>query len=202
MLKGWDRRWSKTSEPLSLAVHWAEVMWDKALGKDRPPNDEEVGYARMTSAPAHVQLGSLEQALAKMQALYGSWRVPWGDINRFQRNDGAITQSFDDRKPSIAVGFPSARWGSLASFGAQTYPGTKKRYGSSGNSFVAVVEFTPQGPKAMAVTAGGVNGHPASPHFSDQAQAYADGRLTPVPFDARDVTAQAAAVYRPGERRR
>ena len=54
---------------------------------------------------------------------------------------------------------------------------------------------------AMAVTAGGVHGNPASPHFADEAQAYADGRLLPVPFDARDVAAQAVAVYRPGERR-
>ncbi|HET9355669.1 MAG TPA: penicillin acylase family protein [Sphingomicrobium sp.] len=202
LLRGWDRRWGKDSEPLTLAVHWAEIMWDKALGKDRPPNDEEVGYSRMTAAPAWVQLASLEEAMAKMTGLYGGWRVKWGEINRYQRNDGAIVQKFDDRKPSIAVGFPSARWGTLASFGAQTYPGTKKRYGTSGNSFVAVVEFTPAGPKAMAVTAGGVNGDPASPHFADQAQAYADGRLLPVPFDGREVAAQAVAVYRPGERPR
>ena len=201
LLKGWDRRWGKQSEPLTLAVHWAEIMWDKALGKERPTNDEEVAYARMTAAPAAVQLASLDEAVAKMRGLYGGWRVKWGDVNRYQRATASIIQKFDDSKPSIAVGFPSARWGSLASFGAQTYPGTKKRYGTSGNSFVAVVEFTPQGPKAMAVTAGGVNGDPASPHFADQAQAYADGRLIPVPFDARDVAAQAVEVYRPGQRR-
>ncbi|WP_118858207.1 penicillin acylase family protein [Sphingomonas mesophila] len=201
LLKGWDRRWSKDSEALGLAVQWAETMWAQALGSDRPPNDEEVGYQRMTSAPAHVHLTALEQAVARLTELYGSWRVKWGDINRFQRNDGAIEQTFDDRKPSIAVGFPSARWGSLAAFEASTYPGTRKRYGVRGNSFVAVVEFTAQGPRAMAVTAGGVHGNPASPHFADQAQAYADGRLQPVPFDPRDVAAQAVAVYRPGERR-
>ena len=89
----------------------------------------------------------------------------------------------------------------IASFGAQTYPGTAKRYGTSGNSFVAVVEFTQRGPKAMAVTAGGVNGDPASPHFADQAQPYADGRLLPVPFDARDISEQAVEVYRPGDAR-
>ncbi|QIK97062.1 acylase [Sphingomonas sp. HDW15A] len=202
LLKNWDRRWRKDSEALSLAVNWAEIMWEKALGTDRPPNDEEVGYGRMIAAPANVQLETLTEAVAKMRDLYGDWRVKWGDINRFQRNDGSITQTFDDKKPSIAVGFPSARWGTLASFGAQTYPGTKKRYGTSGNSFVAVVEFTPTGPKAMAVTAGGVNGDPASPHFTDQAQAYADGRLLPVPFDAREIAAQAVEAYRPGEARR
>ena len=39
------------------------------------------------------------------------------------------------------MGFTSAMWGSLASFGARPYKGTKKLYGTSGNSFVAVVEF-------------------------------------------------------------
>ena len=202
LLKSWDRRWSKDSEALTLAVHWAETMWDKALGTEQPANIEEVAYQRMVSAPAQVQLAALDTALANLRSRHGHWRVKWGDINRLQRNDGAIVQRFDDAKPSIAVGFPSARWGSLASFGARTYPGTVKRYGTSGNSFVAVVEFTPTGPKAMAVTAGGVNGDPASPHFADQAQAYADGRLLPVPFSAAEVSAAAVEVYKPGDPRR
>ena len=202
LLRAWDRKWGADSEALSLGVHWAEAMWDEALGSDRPPNDEEVGYARMTAFTADRQLAALTKAVAQMRSLYGRWRVPWGDINRFQRNDGAIVQKFDDRKPSIAVPFPSARWGSLASFGAKTYPGTKKRYGTNGNSFVAVVEFTPQGPRAYAVTAGGVNGDPGSAHFLDQAQDYAAGRLNPVPFSDAEVARAAVETYHPGGPRR
>ena len=67
-------------------------------------------------------------------------------------------------------------WGSLASFGARPYPGTKKWYGTSGNSFVAVVEFGPK-VRAKAVTAGGESGHPGSKHFNDQATRYATGNL-------------------------
>jgi acyl-homoserine-lactone acylase len=201
LLRDWDRRWSKDSEALSLAVHWAEIMWDKALGSERPPNDEEVAFQRMTNAPAAAQLAALDEAMKKMTGLYGSWREPWGRINRFQRNDGAIVQKFDDSRPSIAVGFPEARWGSLASF-VTVRDGTAKRYGVRGNSFVAVVEFTPEGPRAMAVTAGGVNGDPRSAHFADQAQDYADGRLVPVPFSAAEIAANAAETYRAGDRRR
>lgn len=199
LLRGWDRRWAKDSEALTLAVHWAEAMWEEALGKDRPTNDEEVAFARMAAFSPGQRLAALERAMAKVERLYGTWRVKWGAINRLQRNDGAITQKFDDSKPSIAVGFPEARWGSLASF-VTVSPGTAKRYGVRGNSFVAVVEFTPSGPRAMAVTTGGVNGNPASPHFFDQAQAYADGRLIPVAFDARAIAAQAIEVYSPGQR--
>ena len=202
LLRGWDRRWGADSEALTLAVHWAEQAWDEALGSDRPTNDEEVGFARMAALPADRQLAVLDKALTKLNGLYGTWRVAWGAINRFQRNDGAIVQTFDDRKPSIAMPFPSARWGSLAAFEAGTYPGTAKRYGTRGNSFVAVVEFTPTGPRAIAVTAGGVNGDPSSPHFVDQAGDYAAGRLRPVPFTPAEVARTAVEAYHPGEPRR
>ena len=79
------------------------------------------------------------------------------------------------------MGFPSALWGSLASFGARAYPGTKKWYGTSGNSFVAVVEFG-KTVRAKAVTAGGESGNPASRHFNDEAGRYATGDLREVYF--------------------
>ena len=77
--------------------------------------------------------------------------------------------------------FTSSQWGSLASFGARAYPGTKKWYGTSGNSFVAVVEFG-DSVRAQAVTAGGESGDPASKHFNDEAQRYATGNLRDVYF--------------------
>ncbi len=201
MLRRWDRRWSEDSEALTLAIHWGEAMWEEAIGKDRPTNQYEVAFARMTAFAPGRKLAALERAIAGLRSLYGGSQVKWGTINRFQRNDGAIVQTFDDKKPSLPVPFPSARWGSLAAFEASTYTGTAKRYGTRGNSFVAVVEFTPTGPRAFAVTAGGVNGNPASPHFLDQAQDYAAGRLNPVPFTPAEVGSAAAEGYRPGEAR-
>lgn len=120
-----------------------------------------------------------------------------GEINRYQRNDGAIVQEFSDAKPSIPVPFTSSRWGSLASFGAKAYRGTKRYYGTSGNSFVAVVEFGPR-LRAWAVTAGGVSGHPDSPHFDDQAERYASGGLRPVYFHPGDLKGHVERRYRPG----
>ncbi len=202
LLRAWDRRWSADSEALTLAVHWSEAMWDEVMGADRPSNANEVGYARFIAAAPDRKLAALDSAIAQLQKLYDNWRVTWGTINRFQRNDGAIAQTFDDKKPSLAVPFPSARWGSLAAFEAWTYPGTAKRYGTKGNSFIAVVEFTPQGPRAFAVTAGGVNGDPASAHFLDQAPDYAAGQLNPVPFTEAEVARAAVETYHPGEARR
>jgi acyl-homoserine-lactone acylase len=97
------------------------------------------------------------------------------------------------------VGFTSAQWGSLAAFGARTYPGTKKRYGTSGNSFVAVVEFG-DSVRAKAVTAGGESGDPASPHFNDQAERYTTGNLRDVYFYPSQLIGHTERTYRPGEK--
>ena len=76
------------------------------------------------------------------------------------------------------------------------YPGTKRYYGTSGNSFVAVVEFGPR-VRAWAVTAGGVSGHPGSPHFDDQVGRYASGDLRRVYFHPDELEGHVERRYRP-----
>ena len=143
-------------------------------------------------------------ALDKLTADFGKWQTPWGEINRFQRNDGAISQVYDDSKPSTPVMFASARWGSLASFGRAAardrarYSAAKKWYGVSGNSFVAVVEFGDQ-VKARAVTAGGLNSVPGSKHFNDQAERYATGNLRDVYFYREQLKGHTEREYKPGQ---
>jgi acyl-homoserine-lactone acylase len=196
-LKAWDRRWSARSTETSLAVFWGEAMWAKAApaAKAQGLNPYDFMADRLTAAD---KLAALAEASDRLTADFGSWKTPWGQINRFQRNDGAIVQTFDDAKPSIPVPFTSAQWGSLASFGAKRWPGTKKYYGTLGNSFVAVVEFGDK-VRARAVSAGGESGDPASPHFNDQALRYSQGNLRDVYFYPEDVKKHAVKTYRPGE---
>jgi acyl-homoserine-lactone acylase len=129
---------------------------------------------------------------------FGSWQTSWGEINRFQRVNDDIAPKFDDSAPSIPVPFTSSRWGSLASFGARAYPGTKKCYGTNGNSFVAVVEFG-DSVRARAITAGGESGNPSSPHFNDEAQRYSTGNLTNVYFYPSQLKGHIERVYHPGD---
>lgn len=185
LLAAWDHRWSLTSTETSLAVFWADALWErtaKAAGVPLAP----VQQALMAQASDAEMLAALDAAIARLKADFGSWQVPWGEINRFQRLDGAIVRTFDDAKPSVPVPFVSANWGSLASFGAQRYPGTRRYYGDYGNSFVAVVEFGPR-IRARAVMAGGLSSDPASPHFNDQASRYAQGNLREVHFYPEDL---------------
>ena len=143
------------------------------------------------------QLIALRAAAEELTNDFGDWRVPWGEINRYQRLNGNIVQDFNDGEPSIPVGFASGRWGSLASFGARTYPGTNRMYGTSGNSFVAVVEFGER-LTAKAITAGGLQSDPSSPHFDDQAEMYANGEFRDVLFYRQDVEANLERAYNPG----
>ena len=150
-----------------------------------------------TRATPAQQLEALAAASDRLQADFGTWKTPWGEVNRFQRLTGDIVQPFNDAGPSIPVAFTSARWGSLASFGARTYPGTKRLYGTSGNSFVAVVEFGDR-VRARAVTAGGESGDPTSKHFNDQAERYATGNLREVYFYPGELTGHTERRYHPG----
>jgi len=144
-----------------------------------------------------VALAALAAASDRLTADFGSWRTPWGSINRFQRLDDSITSHFDDSKASIPVPFASATWGSLASFGARAYSNTKKWYGTSGNSFIAVVEFG-DSVRARAVTAGGESGNPKSKHFNDQAERYARGDLREVYFYPSQLKGHTERTYHPG----
>jgi len=195
-LRGWDYRWSVDSVPTSLAVFWGEEMVKRVSGGQFLAG--MATYDRIDAAPARVKVEALAAASDRLVRDFGRWQVPWGEINRFQRLTGDIDHPFSDAGPSIPVGFTSARWGSLASFGAAPHRGTKRWYGTSGNSFVAVVEFGPR-VRARAVTAGGESGHPASPHFNDQAQRYATGNLREVYFWPDQLKGHTERTYRPGD---
>jgi acyl-homoserine lactone acylase PvdQ len=200
LLRGWDYRWGVNSVPTSLAVFWGTTI-ERQTGRessDAGMSDEDYIAQRV---PAAALLESFATAVARLERDFGGWQTPWGQINRFQRLDDQIDSHFDDAKWSIPVPFTSAIWGSLASFGARAYSNTKRWYGTSGNSFIAVVEFG-DSVRARAVTAGGESGDPDSPHFNDEATQYAMGALRPVYFYRSQLGGHTEAIYHPGDERR
>ena len=197
VLRDWDFRWGVASVPTSLAVFWGDDLRRRVAADARNAGIPLENYvaAKMTGEQL---LQSLSAASEKLTADFGTWKTPWGDINRYQRIDDDIVPRFTDAGPSIPVGFTWGFWGSLASFSARPYPGTKKWYGSGGNSFVAVVEFG-ETVRARAVTAGGESGNPASPHFNDQAKRYSTGDLRDVYFYRSQLQGHTRREYHPGE---
>jgi acyl-homoserine-lactone acylase len=191
VLQKWDLRWGVDSVATSLAVFW---------GQEVTKASHPVGYEDEFVAPVlpdDLALKALAAASDKLKADFGSWQTPWGEINRFQRLTGDIVQPFNDSKPSTPVGFTYSAWGSLASFAARPYPGTRRWYGTAGNSFVAVVEFGKK-VRARAVTAGGESGHPDSPHFNDEVERYRTGNLREVYFYPAQWKGHTERRYRPG----
>ena len=195
-LKAWDRRWALTSIATSLAHFWGEELWKQAIAQGDLGGLSTYDYIATKMTPRQ-RLEACAAASDKLQTDFGSWKTPWGEINRFQRLTDDIVHPFDDSRPSIPVGFAAGRWGSLASFAARSYNGSKKIYGTSGNSFVAVVEFGDT-VKAHAITAGGQSGNPSSPHFNDQAARYAEGNLRDVYFYPAQLEGHIEREYHPG----
>jgi acyl-homoserine-lactone acylase len=197
VLRSWNYRWSAGSVAQTLAMAWGEALRHSLNApKSEPGNKVMSRLARDTTPALNLQL--LDETITSLARDFGRWQVPWGEINRFQRISAAINRPYHDAAPSIAVPFGEGRYGSLASFRSEPRAGTKRWYGNYGNSFVAVVEFGPR-VRAIAVTAGGESGNPASPHFNDQAASYAAGALRPVYFYPDALKGHVERQYRPGE---
>jgi len=202
LLKNWDFRVAVNSVEMTLTNFYLMAYFNSGkipsmTGNKRITRLGRFDYMSKTATPEE-RLEVFQNGIDKLTEDFGSWETPWGEFNRYQRNDGEIFQEFDDTKPSLAVGMASSSWGALASFGARFGENTKRIYGTSGNSFVAVVEFGDK-VKAKSMLAGGQSGDPESPHFDDQAQRYADGEFKDVAYYREDVEKRAKKTYHPGQ---
>jgi acyl-homoserine lactone acylase PvdQ len=202
ILQTWDYRSGVNSVATTLAVEWGQRLLPAINNAVVPGNiyDDIVSRAitfAETALPKQL-LEPLMVTVNDLESRYGTWKMPWGDINRLQRISSDIDNKFDDSKSSLPVGFVSSTWGMLPSFNSRTFPGTKKRYGYNGNSFIAAVEFGKK-IKAKSLLAGGESGHEDSPHFFDQGEAYTKGRFKEVLFYKEDVLKHAEKTYHPGE---
>ena len=197
-LRDWDLRTSADSAPTALAIFWGQHLIDQKGAQARDADKPVYDYLVENLTDAE-RLDALGAAAAEIQRDFGRLGTPWGEINRFQRLTGDIVQPFDDAKASLPVGLAPSQWGALASFDSAKPRSTKRIYGSVGNSFVAAVEFGPT-VRAKAIMTGGESGDPSSPHFTDQALMYSEGRFRDVLFTPQEVSAHAERSYHPGER--
>lgn len=201
LLNAWDHNYAAASVAQTVATYWAERLLRLARPRAQPGQPlDQMALIRFAikSSTAPEKVNALQETLDELTASFGNWRQPWGEINRFQRLTGRIEEVYDDKKPSLPVAFTSSAWGSLAAFGSRARPGTQKRYGDVGNSFVAVVEFGPR-VRARSVLAGGVSGQPGSPHFTDQAPLYVQQQFKDIWFYPEDIRQHAERTYSPGQ---
>ncbi len=196
-LRTWDRSASASSVATTLAIEWAARLGARVPPAPTPEAaTNAVGnfdyMAKNISGEEKLRL--LQTTIRELENLYGTWQVAWGDVNRFQRTPNG---KFDDSKSSLPVGLGPGTWGSLPSYVSRR-ANTKKRYGYSGNSFVAAVEFGKK-LKAKTIMTGGESFDPSSPHYTDQAPGFVEGRFKDIHFYKEDVMKHQKRSYRPGE---
>ncbi len=201
LLKQWDYRVAESSVATALAIEWAQLLSPsiRKVYVDDGEADQVLTTKRFAdSASANTLLNPLLTVVHTFTQKFGKWSIAWGDINRFQRVSNDIRQQYDDEKESFPIAFASSLWGMLPAYNSNYFPGTKKRYGTSGNSFVCAVEFGKR-LKAKSLLAGGVSGDVKSPHFNDQLLMYTKGQFKDVLFYKEDVVKNAEKMYQPGK---
>jgi acyl-homoserine lactone acylase PvdQ len=201
ILSAWDNTTSEESVATTIAIEWAQRLLPIIMrsSEDDENADQVEKFKRFaTEASAHTLLKPLVEVTNDLVDRFGTWKVEWGEMNRYQRLSDEIDEFHDDAQPSLAVGFAASTWGCLPSFVSRTFRGTKMRYGYNGNSFVCAVEFGKK-IKAKSLLTGGQSGNRESKHFKDQALLYSKGQFKDVLFYKEDVVKHAEKTYHPGE---
>ena len=197
ILNAWDYKTDTASIATTLAIEWAQRLQNSI---SRTEGIDIVAKTKNFSAKATRDelLNPLSAAIDDLEKKFGTWKISWGSINRFQRISNDVNNVFNDEAPSFPVPFVSSAYGMIPSYTSRYFEGNKKRYGVNGNSFVAAVEFGPR-IKAKSLLAGGESGDENSPHFFDQGKMYSEGKFKDVLFYKEDVLKAAVKTYHPGE---
>jgi acyl-homoserine-lactone acylase len=199
-LLDWDCKCSIHSTQATLCVFWYEQLYGLLTSSTRETLRPEV------LSDVAAQFRALKDAATKLESLYGSWKVPYGDVNRLQRHaniaDFFEKIPFNDRLPSLPVAGVQGPVGSVFTvYYTPPLPIVRpmvKRYAVVGSSYMASIEFGDH-IKTKSLLQYGSSGNPDSPHFFDQAKLLSERRLKEAWFYWDDVLAHAKQSYHPGE---
>ncbi|RBJ85583.1 acylase [Pseudomonas sp. MWU12-2534b] len=182
-LKSWDR--SAGLQAGLGFVHFQGIMqpllqspdiWRVAFDPKDPqhtPRGLAISRPPVAQALREAMLASAQQV---EQAGLGA-DVRWGDIQQVSQGG----------RPTPVPGGPE----SLGVYNAiQSVPGADgKREVVSGTSYLNVVSFDEQGPRALGVLAFSLSSDPASAHFRDQTEAFARHQWQVLPFTEAQIRA-------------
>nr|ATI09420.1 acyl-homoserine-lactone acylase [Pseudomonas sp.] len=178
-LKDWDQK-ANLDSGLGL-VHFFQVMehlqqvpqvWRVAFDPDHPqttPRGLLIEQPEVAKALREAMLASMAQV--SESGLKEGTR--WGDIQ--------VSGSTPMHGGPQELGIYNAM---------QSVPRADgKREVVSGSSYLQIVTFDDQGPKAEGVLAFSLSSDPASPYFKDQTQAFSAKKLSPLPFTEQQIKA-------------
>ena len=114
VLRAWDCKSGVNSVALILANEWGFKL-DPLVRKTYIDQGEldQVENTRnfIQNMQAEQVLPQLQEVITELNTKFGTWKVPWGEINRFQRLSGEIDNHFDDSAASLPIGYTSVLWG-------------------------------------------------------------------------------------------
>ena len=202
VLKKWDFYADTNSVATTLSIMLEQRLSDLYNRKLHPFNTAKERYAyeftKATDFPGDTALLFLKGVTDELKKDFGTWEIPWGKVNRLQRiSPWGEHKEFNDSLPSFAVISAPNPAGSINDYQSFRTAKTKLRYGTKGNTFVAVVDFGDK-LKARTILANGESADPSSPHYTDQAQLYATGQLKDAFFYKEDVLKHMEVRYHPG----
>ncbi|MGD9646583.1 MAG: penicillin acylase family protein [Pirellulales bacterium] len=198
-LLDWDCRGGIESTQATLCLAWYEELYG-------------FGYPAETLKQQFIgnpteQFKALVTAAGKLKSTFGSWQVPWGDVNRLQRHANVsdfFSIPFSDSQPSL----PSAGLHGPPGVAFTMYftPSVylpplklmKKHYAVVGTSYIAAIEFGPK-VNSRTLVQYGASGDPKSPHFFDQAKLLSERKLRPPLYNWDEIRSVAKRAYHPGE---
>ena len=177
VLERWDRSAEAESRGAMLFMLWAyrvfEAIPETGRGFARPWSAADPAGTPDGLADPAAAVAALEQVAELMQSRLGGMDVAWGAVNHIGELAG-----------NGAPGDP------LGVFHVIAY----RQQGGSfqalfGDTYVAAVEFTPDGPRAQVVLSYGNASQPGSPHDGDQLRLIAEKRMRPAWFTRAEVEA-------------
>ncbi|MBV9999833.1 MAG: penicillin acylase family protein [Verrucomicrobia bacterium] len=192
VLQRWDRNSNADSRGALLFQQWYRLY----VADPNSPKDDRWGPSypafRQPFAPGSPlttprglkdparAVPFLVQAAKQLQAQYGRLDAAWGDANRI------LLATHDPAFQKTITLTNSPGNGSDEPFGALRkvyfYPlqGSNQAFAYGGETYIQIVEFTPDGAKASAVLNYGNASRPGSPHITDQVRFFETRSLRPV----------------------
>lgn len=169
VLAGWDGRADADSRGGVLFGLWAAAFrphWSgRGFAEPWDPREPASSPSRLADGAGAV--AALDSAAAKLRAQGLALDVPWGEVNRL----GVALELPGN-------GAPGDPFGVFHVIGYQpTEDGPARAV--FGDSYVALVEFTPEGPRARVLLGYGNASQPGSPHLNDQLPLLSAKRMRP-----------------------
>jgi acyl-homoserine lactone acylase PvdQ len=172
LLRRWDRTLPGASREGALAI-LALTPFEKA----------HYGRAPAPESP----LGTLAEAAATLREHFGRLDPPLAEVQRLRR--GSVDLGLGGGPDVVAATY--------ATLGADG-----RLVGHSGDCFVMLADFGPEGGRSRAIHQYGSSSRPDSAHYADQAPLFVRHELRPVWRTLSEIRANLEAEYSPGEAHR